>query len=477
MSSETNFTYTVCFNGTGCPRDEGEFSRNSFLGSAGQQGAYHPETGYIPNRMHIEINENIDSTYTPGSSTMYQNRGTNDINTDKSASVRGVGMADFYLDENAEGGGPKSYPLKRDVLTYGASTGSEDEKDPDNIIRYLDPYFEEDYNPESKKELAGGWGMMALALHGANLAAAAIRRDSNKATKIVFIGHSRGGCQCMAAANFLYWYGDDAIKAIPVHIFAIDPVPGPGGWYQSFTQLTPNVKKYVGVYAFDHMAPGFSVCVPRPTKAMYAGGTEPTPLPEKVDQTVYGMVYRSLYFDNLFFAKFVGQNYHTHDPLEPSTLLPALQDYDLYICRGMHGTVTGNTTTDSGTDPEKADLDDVGAVPKLIYKMARAYLAEWGVQFATTTPLVTESVATLRAKIESESATAKFDTMGGGTNRNPITNHYRDMVRLAASDNTKLYLEDVIGAVPRGQGESKLPYPITTSQDLSAAGWAKWKFL
>lgn len=349
----------------------------------------------------------------------------------------------------------------------------------------LAAHGEPDYNPESRTELLGGWGMMALALHGANLAAAAIKRKNNKATKIVFIGHSRGGCQCMAAANLLYWYGDDEIKAISVHIFAIDPVPGTGEWYQSFTQLTPNVKKYVGIYAFDHMDPGFSVCVPRPTKAMYAGGTEPTPLPEKITQEIFAEVFpddihdeelREDWFDKEFFTK-VGRNYQTPDPLRPDTSLDALQDYDLYICRGKHGTVTGNTTLDSKQDPDKADLDDVGAVPKLVYLMARAYLAEWGVQFATTIPLVTESVATLRAKIESQGATTKFDKMGGGTNRNPRTRFYRFMVRLAASDNSKLYLEDVIGAVPKGQGQSKLPYPVTNCQDVSAAGWAKWKFL
>lgn len=468
MSSD--FTYTVCFNGTGCPRDEGEFTHNSFTGSYGNKGAYHPKTGYLPNRMHIEINENITDGYIPGSAEILQNRGTADINTDKSASVRGVGMADFYLDENVDKGQPKSYPLKRDVLSYGATEGSEDEKDPDNIIRYLDEYFRNDYTGESQKELVIGYGMSALALHGANLAAAAITRPENKATKIVFIGHSRGGCECMMAANFLYWYGTDQMKAVPVYIFAIDPVPGSGSWYHSFTQLTPNVKKYVGVYAFDHMDKGFSAVVPRPTKAMYNKGTEPAPLPTKLTPT-------AIFFrDRTFFTK-IGMDYHTDDPVT-SNSCDAPQDYDLYICRGKHGTVTGNMTTDSGQDPEKANPDRVGAVPKLVYKMARGYLAEWGVKFAATEPLVAETVAELRTQIEGEPTTALFDAMGGGNGaeRTPMS-YYRFNCRECASDGSKLYIEDVIGPVPKGQGATTLPYPITGSVDYSDAGCAKWKFL
>jgi pimeloyl-ACP methyl ester carboxylesterase len=468
-----DFTYTVCFNGTGCPRDEGEFTHNNHSDlQKGNKGSYHPETGYIPNRMHIEINENIKGGYTPGSAEILQNRGTADINTDKSASVRGVGMADFYLDENVDGGQPKSYPLKRDVLSYG-------DGDPDNIMRYLDAYFQNHHTGESRIELLAGWSMSALALHGANLAAAAITRPENKATKIVFIGHSRGGCECMMAANFLYWYGTDQMKAIPVYIFAIDPVPGFGDWYHSFTQLTPNVKKYVGVYAFDHMAAGFSAVVPRPTKAMYNGGTEPTPLPTKITQEIFQTQEEfEAFFDDTFFTG-IGKDYHTDDPIskDTSNSLGALQDYDLYICRGMHGTVTGNMTTDSGTDPSKANADDVGAVPKLVYKMARGYLAEWGVQFATTEPLVTETVAELRARIEGSTATALFDEMGGGAERTPRTRFYRFYCRECASDGSKLYIEDVIGPVPKGQGDAKLPYPITTEADKSNARWAKWKFL
>ena len=50
-----------------------------------------------------------------------------------------------------------------------------------------------------------------------------------------------------------------------------DPVPGPGRWYSIITQLAPNVRHYVGVYAWDMCLPTdkpFQAVVPRPNGRM-----------------------------------------------------------------------------------------------------------------------------------------------------------------------------------------------------------------
>ncbi|WP_305839631.1 hypothetical protein [Photobacterium leiognathi] len=110
--------------------------------------------------------------------------------------------------------------------------------------------------------------MPALALHGANISAA------SKAETINFIGHSRGACEAIIAAWFLYAYGDEKVRNTPINIFAIDPVPGFGAWYGLLTQLPPNVANYVGVYAWDMsnningIDHAFQAVVPRPNGRM-----------------------------------------------------------------------------------------------------------------------------------------------------------------------------------------------------------------
>jgi hypothetical protein len=157
------------------------------------------------------------------------------------------------------------------------------------------------------------------------------------------------------------------------------------------------------------------------------------------------------------------------DPLAPNNL-PQPQRYKLYACRGRHGTVAGNTTDDGKYDPNKVSAS-VAPVPQLVYKLARAYLTQWGTTFRTRCG-VEENAIQLRRKIHTDHA--KFDAMGGGESRTS-TLPYRPYVRRVSSimginPRDSYYLEDVAGDPPY-----KLAYPVTTER--KDAGWVKWKFL
>lgn len=421
--------YTVCFCGTDCSRDEGEITKPK---EGGSHKVYNPKTGYIPVRMHLEINDaTIKDGYVPGSSK-YIHEMTKDSHT-----VRGVAQNDFYT-------GPQIND--RMVLT-NLSDDNFNYQDPTKILSDHQSCFTAK-NEVTNIEAAKGKSMVALALHGANLAAAAINEGKKK---IVFLGHSRGGVECITAASLLHYFGTDVMKKIPVYIFAIDPVPGPGEWYSLFTQLTPNVEHYVGVYAWDCLWPFFAAVVPSPKHADTAvmregkwkgigddyakGGRNPILKPGKND-----------------------------DPTQPSK-------FDLYLSRGGHGTVAGNYTNNAFYNP--ADVDtDVGAVSEIVYIMARAYLTEWGVQFKAADPLVTDELATLRTKISTNAAKfdniAKNDRMKGlssGTSREVSSQYGRIGI--------KSTFPAVVGDIPKGSG---VIYN-NLDQKSKKKGWVRWNWL
>ena len=385
--------YTVCFSGTACTRDEGEATR---IGS--DRRIYCRETGYIPVRIHNEISGDLFSTAA-------------------SVVVRGVGENDWAQ--------LRSYcePLTVDA-TLEAPAGLLQE-----VRRYASVQ-----SRHSHVTRLDGWSAPALALHGANLAAASGARRFN------FIGHSRGAVECIMAAWFLYAYGR---REIPVSIFAIDPVPGPGNWYGILTQLPPNVAHYAGVYAWDHLDVGFTALAPRPNGPMTGRAVE-----VRLGKT----------WDTL------ADHYQLADPLAPDAHAAQPERYHLYVCRGRHGTVAGNTTGDGLYDP--ADVSEqVAPVPRLIYKMARAYLSTWGTRFVTGSA-VPEHVDELRRSIHTEHAT--FDAMGGGAIR---TSRGREISASSGRAFWKTaYLEDVVGDPPY-----TLSYPVTPER--KDAGWVNWIFL
>jgi len=404
--------YTVCFSGTACSRDEGEKTRSwarrpwqPWLPKErlkSDMRIYSPSSGYIPMRMHIELAGRLKAT-TP------------------SVTVRGVGENDWYDQKDT------CDPLL-DLLQAPA--------DLRESLRSCSTG-----NQRSMVSQAIGTATDALALHGANLAAASGADGYN------FIGHSRGAVSSIEAAWLLYAYGGPASR-VPINIFAIDPVPGPGRWWGTLTQLPPNVENYVGVYAWDHMDRGFNALVPRPNHRMIGHGSAP----------VLGGTSRSL-----------ADEYQLTDPLAPGNGRQP-DRYKLYACRGRHGTVAGNMTADGLYDPANVNTD-VEAVPKLIYKLARAYLTQWGSVFRAASA-VQESVVDLRRRIHQDHA--KFDAMGGGATRTSVMPN-RPYVRRLSSISGVLawntyYMDNVVGDPPY-----RLSYPVTCQREK--AGWVRWTFL
>ncbi|MFY0579752.1 Tat pathway signal protein [Cystobacter fuscus] len=414
-------TYTVCFCGTACARDEGENNRRwDFKLKDGtrvvsDKRIYDKDTGYIPVRIHLDISKILQGTRS-------------------SVTVRGVGENDWFNQNKA------SDPLNDD----GPLTA------PVDLHKYVKTYTDGS-DQRTLLSQAGGWGATALALHGANLAATAARSGADVFN---FLGHSRGAVSSIMAAWFLYAYGGP-YRQIPINIFAIDPVPGTGEWYGTLTQLPPNVRNYVGVYAWDHLDVGFSALVPRPNFWMTQH-----PGHHKIETRTLGSTWSTL-----------ADNCQLDDPLAPNkNTLEQPQGYHLYACRGRHGTVAGIATSDGQYDATKISAD-VATVPRLVYKLARAYLTQWGTVFQTRCR-VREDAKTLRMKIHS--AHAEFDAMAGGETRTSRLSGRLSVRRVSSIHGRlgtdKYYLENVVGDPP-----FKLAYPCTVER--SGGGWVKWKFL
>jgi len=87
------------------------------------------------------------------------------------------------------------------------------------------------------------------------------RKDGVIPTQVNLVGWSRGGISCHMLANAMF--NDNALKHIPVNIFAIDPVPGIGNFQEHRVKLNSNVKEYVGFYARDERSKGFSCVIPQ----------------------------------------------------------------------------------------------------------------------------------------------------------------------------------------------------------------------
>lgn len=407
---ENPTVYTVCFSGTGCTRDEGEVTRPQ-----SDKGIYCTNTGYIPVRIHKEISGELTAT-TP------------------SVIIRGVGENDWAIPR--DGSEPLQFNSPLNPNSY--------------LLSYVQSYSGGDQL--STLTQIDGWSAPALALHAANLAASSGKQQYN------FIGHSRGAVSCIMAAWFIYLYGADDVKNIPINIFAIDPVPGTGEWYGILTQLPPNVVNYVGVYAWDMSKQPqdipFMALVPRPNGLMTGKSNSFTP-------------YNAWFPWNWW--KSVADNAQLTDPLLPGSD-PQPQGYELYACRGRHSTVAGNTTSD-GNYLATSTSETVAPVPELIYKMARGYLTQWGTIFPNASA-VSERVLSLRQKININHR--EFDAMGGGETRTSFFTD-RPYVRRVSSiyginPANSYFMDDVVGNPPY-----KMDYPVTSER--KNAGWVKWKFL
>ncbi len=78
-------------------------------------------------------------------------------------------------------------------------------------------------------------------------------------TAINMMGWSRGAVTCIRAAHYLNQSKNAAVKAIPVNIFAVDPVAGAGHNNEADAKtIGPNVKHYVATLSLDELRKGFS---------------------------------------------------------------------------------------------------------------------------------------------------------------------------------------------------------------------------
>lgn len=410
LAAGTPSVFTVCFSGTACTRDEGEVSR-----PGSDKNIYCPSTGYIPVRIHKEISGSLRAV-TP------------------SISVRGVGENDWAEPRN-----------NSEPLVFNGPLNAEK-----SLLNYVKSYS--GGNQYSVITQIDGWSAPALALHGANLAAA------SGAQKFNFIGHSRGAVECIMAAWFIYAYGSDQLKKIPINIFAIDPVPGTGQWYSMLTQLPPNVVNYVGIYAWD-------MCVQPQDKPYMALVPRPNGLMTGKDNTV--KLHQSLLWWDRW--KYIADNAQLTDPLVKGNL-PQPTGYQLYTIRGRHSTVSGNYTADA--DYVASNVSEfVATVPELVYKMARGYLTQWGTVFPRASE-VSEDVVPLRQGINTNHR--DFDLMGGGETRTssvPGRPYVRRISSIYGINPTNsYYMDNVVGNPPYD-----MAYPVTNER--ADAGWVKWTFL
>ena len=445
-------TYTICFCGTACSRDEGEENRDwayKILPKSGTRKVsrisfYDKDTGYIPVRIHLDISGELKAVK-------------------DSVTIRGPGENDWHDQWDMS-----------DPLDVERSF-----KAPADLLRDIAPYRDAGQRRYLSTHL-DGWDAPALALHAANLAAASGADEYN------FIGHSRGAVEAIMAAWFLYAYS--GARQIRVNIFAIDPVPGSGEWYGILTQLPPNVKNYVGVYAWDHLDEGFSAVVPRPNAEMsrIPGDARKAPNPSSGSW------------------KTLADGCQLTDPIDPRGA-PSLdgieqpRGYTLYAIRGRHNTVAGGLKTpiggvpDESVDASKEGVDAskkgvgkkgvdarVAPVPRIVYKLARAYLTQWGTVFATRCR-VRENIRDLRKQMHEEHGV--FDNMASsmilpnaGATRSPrLLDSQRLYVRRISSLRGRSSADSVFMEDAAGDPPFRLFYPCTVQR--SGAGWVKWTFL
>lgn len=87
-----------------------------------------------------------------------------------------------------------------------------------------------------------------------------ISRGNRPITQINVIGWSRGAVSTHMFANALA--KDPDLHNIPVHLIAVDPVPGLGNFQLKRTSLPKNVQRYVAFYARDERSLGFAATLP-----------------------------------------------------------------------------------------------------------------------------------------------------------------------------------------------------------------------
>lgn len=166
------------------------------------------------------------------------------------------------------------------------------------------------------------------------------RSDGIIPTQVNLVGWSRGGISCHMLANAML--DDSELSGVPVHIFAIDPVPGAFNFQKNRVELGSNVKEYVGFYARDERSAGFDCVVP-----LFSSGTK----------------------------------------------------IHIYPLPGRHATLVGNAAA-NGNKGSKI-LPEPG---QIVRHYAETCLARWGVGLEKTLNLTPAQINSLLEKIKNDSA-------------------------------------------------------------------------
>ncbi|WMW80937.1 hypothetical protein RF679_01325 [Undibacterium cyanobacteriorum] len=163
--------------------------------------------------------------------------------------------------------------------------------------------------------------------------------------QVAIVGHSRGGVACIIASNYLGQF----FPSLKLKILTLDPVPGPGNWWEVLAQIPAMENmEYIGIYAIDETSSGFNAVVPRVREGM---GTQ-----------VKRKIWDPLASDSNP-AGFIGWS---------------AASYKLIYTRGRHATIPGSNSRFGQGEKDPHD-DDIGSCGRLVFSFVVDQLIRWGV--------------------------------------------------------------------------------------------------
>lgn len=340
-------TFTICFCGTSCWPDEG-------ITDHPDEGSYkhlYGPAGYIPAKIHQDIeiypDEDLNSwdgrAVLPGPGVPYVNYASSGR-----LLLHPLPTLPYSLTDTALGKSMPNIAFAGAASIIGVATSGraperlEDANDPlsQTIINQARSHIGLNLQPGERGRTIHPADPIQFNKAAINSIMERVIRPNappNPIEKINLIGHSRGAVAAILCAHELAYL----FPGVPVNIFAMDPVPGPGTLPDEIVKLPSNVANYVGVYVLDETSWGFNAVVPWPQN------TELNPL---------------------------------ENP--PPGTAPAYQDnYHLIYVPGRHATVAGNKTEDGAAGAANVATERVGI---LVDYLARACLNRWGTEIEPT---------------------------------------------------------------------------------------------
>jgi hypothetical protein len=458
-------TYTLHFPGTDNWHDQGE--KDAVHGSIPDY--FDDEAGYIPVRLYHQLKNTGPSFMMPGpgapwitywNSMMIQT--TSKVGTGMSDTVFGSSMFDIAGHALSCLVGTPTAGRYKNQLKQTLPTPEQNQF----FTQVLGAHF----RMQSKNDNRCWWTSYGLELLQQRLELHGINRTSTtsiKVDRVNLIGHSRGAIAAIMASH-------DIAEVFPnaeINIFAIDPVRGSGDLEREMYELPKNVTNYIGVYAIDEVSNFFNGVVPK----FWHKGALVDPLKEVGGNR---MVTRGVIQQ----PKVPRIRYSKKTSADGLTC----GNYRLIYVPGRHGTITGLATFNGDAKPQDlartrgekrgAGGSVYGAIPRLIYRLAGRYFAEWGRPLPSGERKLTnaELLNTLKSNAPSYRAMRKF-TYGGASGR--INGSWDERGVLSArSGRDWKYLEDMIGLYPD-------PYLVPRLKDrtrytmLKPLGYMEWESL